>query len=284
MRVLALLLLAACAAPLRPALADDAQIERASVERRIASVQTLIETSSAAREVDKSGRSDAIARRNEARQSARLARAAFDSGDLRAASSLADEAARQLMASVRLSRDETLEADETRREVEGRMRSARALLAAMRRIGAEKRSADVPQLAARVERLLGEAQGALDGARPQGARDPAEQAYLLAKASVMAMRGGDTLVRSLSFASKEEEYLYELDRNDTHQMLLRLALSRRGEDPFAISQPLEHARQARAQAQALAARGEPAGAIRLLEESTRELVRAIRVAGIYVPG
>ena len=36
------------------------------------------------------------------------------------------------------------------------------------------------------------------------------------------MRSGDTLVRSLNFASKEEEYRYEIDRNDTHQMLIKV--------------------------------------------------------------
>ena len=42
-----------------------------------------------------------------------------------------------------------------------------------------------------------------------------------------ALRGGDTLVRTLTFESKEEEYAYELDRNETHEMLLRVLVEER---------------------------------------------------------
>ena len=266
------------------ALAQTPPPDAASVERRIASVQTLVESSSAAREVEKSGRSDALARRNEARQSARLARAAYEAGDLPAASVLAEEAARHLIASARLARDQAAHADDGRRDVAGRIESARALVAAMRRIAPEKSARDVPEMAARIDKLIAEAQTQLDAGQVAAARSPAEQGYLLAKAAVMAMRGGDTLVRSLKFASKEEEYLYELDRNETHRMLLTLALRRRGEDPFAMSEPLERSRALRRDAEAKAAARDHPEAIRLLEESTRELVRAIRSAGIYIPG
>jgi hypothetical protein len=40
----------------------------------------------------------------------------------------------------------------------------------------------------------------------------------------------------------------------------------------------------RADAEAQARRGDHAAAIKVLEDSTRELVRAIRAGGIYIPG
>jgi hypothetical protein len=40
----------------------------------------------------------------------------------------------------------------------------------------------------------------------------------------------------------------------------------------------------RAEAEAQARRGDHAAGIKLLEDSTRELVRAIRSGGIYIPG
>lgn len=260
---------------------DEAASRRASVERRVVSVQTLVETSSAAREVEKSGRSDALARRSQARESARLAREALASGDLPSASSLAEDAAKHLIAAARLARDEGAHTDESAAELRLRMDSARALLAALRRIGAEKSSPDTAGLAARIEASLAEAKAHADAGRTADARPLAEQAYLLAKAGVTAMRGGDTLVRSLKFESKADEYQYELDRNETHAMLLALTLKNQ---PFGMSEGLERSRSLRRDAEAKAARGEHAEAIRLLEESTRELVRGIRAAGLYIPG
>jgi hypothetical protein len=94
-------------------------------------------------------------------------------------------------------------------------------------------------------------------------------------------------VRSLNFANKEEEYNYEIDRNDTHQMLIKVLLEGRRDMPGVesmVSGRVERARQVRTQAEQAAARGDHAAGIKLLEESTGELVKAIRSAGVYIPG
>ena len=262
---------------------EDAQTQRASVERRVQSVQTLVESSSAAREVVKSGRADALMRRNQARQAARLARAAYDTGDLQSASALAEDATRHLIAAARLARDEP-HPEEGARELAVRMDSVGALLAALRRIAEEKNARGTPQVAARVETLLAEAKALASAGRIAEARPLAEQAYLLAKAAVTAMRSGDTLVRSLKFATKEDEYHYELDRNDTHRMLLGLFLKRLGEEASPRSEDLKRSGALRREAEERAARREHAEAIGLLEESTRLLVRTIRAAGVFIPG
>ena len=96
------------------------------------------------------------------------------------------------------------------------------------------------------------------------------------------MRGGDTLVRSLTFASAEEEYHYEIDRNDTHRMLLNVLI-----EPARTSQVAPGTQQAavlRGNAESAAQAKDFKAAVRLLEDSTRELVRAIRTAGVYIPG
>lgn len=275
---LVLFLLVAYAAAAAAALpAPDA----ASLEQRLASLRVLVESSSAAREIEASGNAAALARRSEARQSLRLAAEALAARDLRSASVLAENAARQLIAGARIARGETAREDDERRELAARTESARALLAAQRRIGAEKHDPAAAQLAARIEALLEESRLHAEAGRLAEARRAAEQAYLSAKAAVTALRGGDTLVRSLHFASKEEEYHYELDRNDTHRMLLGLLAQRGARDPGAGEQ---RAQELRRSAEAQAAQGRHAEAIRLLEDSTRELVRAIRAAGLFIPG
>jgi DNA-directed RNA polymerase subunit L len=100
------------------------------------------------------------------------------------------------------------------------------------------------------------------------------------------LRGGDTIVRTLNFASKAEEYLYEIDRNDAHRMLVQMLLKdkRGGATDTMVDHAVAEAARLRAQAEDEAGRRNHEAAVRTLEESTRELVKAIRGAGVYIPG
>jgi hypothetical protein len=123
--------------------------------------------------------------------------------------------------------------------------------------------------------------------RVEEGRRTLDEAYLTAKAAIGGMRGGETVVRSLNFATKEEEYHYEIDRNDTHRMLVDVLLKeKRGMASVdaMVDQSLEVAAGLRRQAEEQAARKEHETAVKTLEESTRELVKAIRGAGVYIPG
>ncbi|HEX9183520.1 MAG TPA: hypothetical protein VF876_09705, partial [Burkholderiales bacterium] len=258
--------------------------DQAQVERRLQSVRALVETSSAARQIDASGNAEAAALRNKARQVLRHAQEAYASGDYRSAQSLLDDAARQLFEGARLAAGERSKDENLAKVVESRIGAARALLAAQQRISAEKGAAGGAEAAQQVETLLAQAQAHAQAGRYAEARPLAEKAYLLAKASIGSMRQGATLVRSLSFASKEEEYHYELDRNDTHRMLLSLLAERQAADPGPAQGWVARAGELRRDAESAARRGDFAGAVGLLEESTRELVRAIRSAGVFIPG
>ena len=94
-------------------------------------------------------------------------------------------------------------------------------------------------------------------------------------------------MRSLNFASKEEEYHYELDRNDTHRMLVDVLT--KGKTVSAatetmIRDALAEPGRLRGIAETQAAQWELERGIGTLEDSTRALVRAIRAAGVFIPG
>lgn len=259
------------------------------VERRVQSVATLIEASSAARQIESSGVVAARERRDNARLIHREAAAALARGDAAAANKLLDEAAREMMAGARLAKPEQVTAEKAKRDFDVRMDSARALLAAQQRITQEKGAGREAQDAARsIEQQIGQAQQLAAQNRYDDARPVLDRAYLTARVSIEAMRRGDTLVRSLNFASKREEYDYEIDRNDTHRMLINVLLADRKEGsgamPPNMQVSVDKAAALRGEAEAQAKRGDHAGAIRLLEDSTRELVRAIRAGGLYIPG
>lgn len=263
--------------------ASTAVPEPAQVDRRLQSVKALVETSSAARQIEASGSAEAAAQRNKARQLVRLAEDAHAARDERSALSLLDDAARQMLDGTRLASGEKTRAGGSPRDVEARIEAARALLAAQKRISAEKSVAGGADATRQIEQLIEQARSHAAAQRYGEAQPLAQQAYLLAKAAIGSMRGGDTLVRTLTFESKEAEYHYEVDRNDTHRMLLDL-LGRRGAEDALRQGLVARARELRSQAEASAGRGDFAAAVGLLEDSTRELVRAIRSAGVFIPG
>lgn len=263
--------------------------DRATLERRVQSVGTLIESSSAARQIESSGVGAARERRDNARLMHREAGALVHSGDLPAAAKLLDQAAREMMDGARLARPEQVNGEKSKRDFDARLDSARALLAAQQRITQEKAAPrEAIDATRRIEADLGQAQGLAAQGRYDEARPLLDKAYLSARVSIESMRRGDTLVRSLNFANKREEFDYEVDRNDTHRMLITVLLADRkdaaGAMPPAMQAFVDKAAGLRQEADGLARAGDHDGAVKRLEDSTRELVRAIRAGGLYIPG
>ncbi len=264
--------------------AADTQIDRVRLEQRLAAVETLIERSSGARQIEEGGGAPAREKRARARDIYRQARAAYDGGQLALASQLLPRASMEMFEAVRLASPEQVTGPKASADFNARLETVNALLAAFRRVAAEKGGAPGTAETGRdIEGRIAEAQRLAQAGNLAAGRAELDRAYLLTKAAVSTLRGGDTLVRSLEFANKEEEYRYEIDRNDTHRMLIRVLLD--GKPDNAQTRGfVGRAAQLRAQAEGVAARRDHAGAIELLEESTRELVRAIRGAGVYIPG
>jgi hypothetical protein len=259
--------------------------DAATLQRRLQSVGTLIESSSAARQIDNSAEPQSLEHRQRARQLHRRAAAALAGGDNAAAGTLLDEAAREMIAGARLANPGQVTEEKKRHDFAAREESVKALLAAQQRIVQEKSAGREAQEASRsVQAQLAQAQQLARGNRIDEARTMLDRAYLTAKLSIESLRRGDTLVRSLNFANKREEFDYEIDRNDTHRMLVRVLLADRPAALEAGRAALDESGRLRAQAEQAAGRNEHEQAVRLLEESTRALVRAIRNAGVFIPG
>lgn len=252
---------------------------------RLNSVGTLIEQSSAARQIEVSGIPDAVAGRSQARELYRRAEEAYRAEDYPQAVRLLNEASKKMFEAVRLAKPEEVLTEKKQRDYAARLDSVKALLDALKRIATEK-GANQTEVVGKIENLVRQA-GKVAGGDPGHGRMLLDQAYALAKLAIESLRGGDTLVRSLNFATKEEEYLYELDRNETHRMLIKVFVVEKtaagGADPR-LKSFVDKAEELRRSAEELAAKKEFEGAIKALEDSTQELQRAIRNAGIYIPG
>lgn len=260
--------------------------DREQLERKLASTATLIESSSGARQIESSGVSAAAAKRAAARELHQRAGDTLRAGDTEAAAKLLDEASRAMFEGVRLAAPHQVTEGKQRADYQARVESTRALIEAQKRIAAEKGGARAAEPARQAEALVAESEKLAAAGKLADARAKADQAYLAVKAAIGSAREGDTLVRSLDFATPADEYHYEIDRNDTHRMLVQMLLKDRrgGSTDAMVDQAVAASAKLRGQAEAEAARNDHKGAIRTLEESTRELVKAIRAAGVYIPG
>ncbi len=259
----------------------------AQTENRLESVAKLIESSSAAQQIETSNNPQAIARREDARALYRQAVETQQQGNTESADKFLQQATQTMFEAVRLAGKEQINDEKTRKEFAIRMQSVEALMQAYQRISIEKNNGGANQFRQDVTAKLEHAQSLHDDGQLEQARGVLDDAYVMAKTAIEELRGGDTLVRSLNFASKEEEYRYELDRNDTHEMLITVLLKEKMQDgkPNAMTQQfIDKAKDLRSQAEKEASSGDYLTAIKTLEESTRHLVRAIRGAGIYIPG
>jgi hypothetical protein len=256
------------------------------LERKLTSTATLLETSTAARQIEASGNAAAAERRASARDLHARAAAALRSGDLEGSSKLLDQASRAFIEAVRLAAPTQVTDAKRRTDYQARVESTRALLDAQKRIGAEKNQPRAGETSRQVEGMIADAERHAQGGRLADAQRTIDQAYLTVKAAIGTLRGGETVVRSLNFETPADEYHYEIDRNDTHRMLVDMLLKekRGGGSDQMVDQAVSTAAQLRSRAESEAARKDHKSAIKTLEDSTRELVKAIRAAGVYIPG
>jgi hypothetical protein len=275
-----------------PFLTGDVQAESPTsqnVEARLGYVQRLLTESSAAKKVEQSGNSQAVAMKAEAQAHFDRAKELHAAGDEGAAEAELREAIRLLTEAARATHGGDAAVTPKQSNDYGQRRdSVEALAKAHDRIATEKGLDDMNrQLQARVSADLSVSDTLLEEGNGEEARAKLDATYEAVKSSLESLRGGDTLVRELNFETKEDEYLYELDRNDTHQMLVQVLFAEKMESsPMRATAEgfIDTATSLRADAEDAAAKKKYEEAIELLEKSTKELIRAIRSAGVYIPG
>lgn len=262
-----------------------AKVDKDTLTANMESIGKLIETSSAARQIEASKAPEALEKREKAREFYKSAQAALANGDLATVAELLKQARGIFFDAVRHAAPEDVTAKKLENDYKARLDSVNALLGAYKRVANEKGSASkgVGEVVIQIEKGVAEAAKLARAGKYMEGRSELDRAYLVAKAGLSGLRSGDTLVRSLNFASKEEEYHYEIDRNNTHKMLIEVLLSEKRADDM-VQGFIAKANGLRTQAEAAANDKDYANGVKLLEESTLELVRAIRGAGIYIPG
>ena len=269
--------------------ASNPTLKREHVESRINFLDKLTAHSSAARQIETSSSIEAKARHRKARALYDEAVTAFNANDLEAATALLKQTVRIMFEAVRLADPEEVLADKRERDFQDRLSSINALIDAHNRVSIEKGASDNNRtLRKLVDRKLALAEELRSNAKLVDGRKALDEAYVAIKVAIESLRGGDTLVRTLNFATKEEEYDYEVDRNDTHRMLVNILLKEKMEGNKGIKDLvqtfMDKAAKTRSEAEDFASKGDYESAVTTMEKSTKEVLRAIRSAGIYIPG
>lgn len=252
---------------------------------RISMVHTLLYESSAARRVEASDSEEAQRKRAEA---IALYDSAQAPGDIEERKAMLKHAVELMYAASAAVPRSASSIDKSRRDFGKRRESLDALLDAHERIMAEKGTSEThASLLDSIESDISAADTLLDGGDVDAARDRLDRAYEVTRLAVESSRKGETLKRELKFDTPEDEYHYELDRNETHRMLLSVLLKDKMSDQRIrekVDAFVATADDFRATADSLARDKQFSEAIGALERSTAELVKAIRGAGVYIPG
>lgn len=276
----------AAAALMKLAKSNTKPLDKEQVGTWLESIRHMLDVSQPAQQIQASGNTQAIAMREEARSLYRAAKEAFDAGDIVKPQELLPKAAATFIQSVQLITPKP-DPVKVKASLNADLEPVKALFGVYKRVlsqraplqGMEDTTRTIEKLLADVEQLI-----AADYFRE--ARMLLDKAYLLTKA-VMSSLHVDAQGAPVKFASKEEEFGFELDRNNTHQRLIRILLGEKRSaaevDP-SVKGNMDKARALRGQADTAAERKEYPDAIKMFGDSTAELVQAIRKLGVFVPG
>ena len=260
----------------------------ASVKSRLDNVRRLVTTSSGAQRIAAGNDAEAKSQQAAARVHLNNAEKAYQSGDTTAAQRELQLATEAMFDAIRKMGTGKDGAEKKHREFDSKAESVETLLNAVERVAREKGGlSNVVARAGEIRHRAAEAQRLEKVGKAEQAGKLLNTAYEEAKVELERLREGETLVRTLEFASAEEEYHYELDRNDTHQMLLKGLLDdkvKQSGTKKLIDGYVGKSSELRTQAEREAAGGDHERAVKSLEDATKYLQRAIRSAGVYIPG
>lgn len=264
-----------------PDLARKAQL-------KIEFVEKFLSVSTVAKKVQASSDPDVMELYSQAQDSLQQAKIAYQAQQYAAAIAAANQAL-QVMFKAGKAASPGAALEKIKKDFQKQKESIAVLLAALERVAVEKNLdiAATQTIVGQVADLSEAAEQLFAAGKIKEAQGIQKIAYEKVKAELIQLRDGETLTKTLSFASAEEEYHYEIDRNDTHQMLLQMLLQTKQLSDYAkemIEKLRPQAEQLRQEAEAQAKEGAFDQAIETLNNATKNYVRCIRMAGVYIPG
>ncbi len=257
-----------------------------ALDPRMNQIVKLINTSSGAKQVI--GSDNPKAHQHHARARALYDQALHASGKAEAARFL-NQAVMAMYTAIRSAAPDTVLAEKRQADFDRLKRSIDTFMEQQQRISEEKGSVSEGQvLRAQVNTLVAKAEQAYAAKQHDNAQHLLRESFEMLRDSIESMREGETLVRSLNFANKKEEYDYELERLNSQLVLVEILLKDKREASAYVAKQVDQyvsvAEASRTKAESSAAAGDHESALGFLEQARKQVVRALRTGGIYVPG
>lgn len=266
----------------------NSSINSASLKQSLDLIESLLYHSSVAKKVESVESDEARRYLDQARQQHQLALISLEQGNHKRAKSQRDESLRLLTQAGRLANQ--AEGDPEKQlalEFQVRIQAVDVLLVAHKRIAEEKSILTEEQkFYNQISANLNEAKRLAQAKNYDQAITSVNEAYYSVTSSIEKMRTGETLVRSLDFATEKEEYEYEYGRYKNYQMLVNLVVEERKMVRVSsdLKRLLDEARGYEQKAQQLAQVGDYSQAISTIDKASKSLVTFIRSSGVYIPG
>lgn len=256
-----------------------------AVRMKVELLGKLVNESAAAKRV--AGSSDAEAREllENAADAWRRSAAALESGQLRVAGRDAERGLADLADASRRVKDAQREQRLARERYDSLRKRVLSFSEAFSRVLEEKPGEPANRWLdqSKVSRLLDEAEALAREDDHESANLRLEQAANAVETALSEARHQETLLHKLTFETLEDEYNYELQRNDSYALLVDL-LGRKSQQAGNRLQNLQRMlgenQTLREDAQDLYERGEVDAAILALEEATQRLARTLRASGV----
>lgn len=259
-----------------PTVAPKLPVTEQGVKSSAKMVGNLIENSSSAKQIDHSGTPEARALREEARKQMTEANAALEKGDFAKADQLIKSASRTLQQAVKQAHPEELAAAKAKHDFGNRRETVRILISTNQRVAKEKGSSSAES--DKAEDLLKIADAYAAANKHAEGLEKLNEAYTLVKDSVRNMRGGEELKAEKNFATKADEFEYEVMRNDDYQNLI----PRLGKISDSSEESAKKGKDLREEANKLAKGGDYEAALKKINESTGQLKSVLRAAGLPI--
>lgn len=259
-----------------------------AVEQKLTMLDRVLNQSPVVARVAASGNEKARKHIANARELSLHARTLTTMGQLRGADSLANEAI------IEVSRAQQLVPDPGSQQAGERARFAQLedSVAALRRTaeialpqGDARASEAAQRVSARVTELVQQATMLARADKYIEANRQLDQAVVLLLRDASTRLAGQTLVYDRKFASRDEEFAFELARHRSFERLVPLAIMEYKPSPEAaqlVQRHVAEARELREAAEGTLAR-DALLAIRKVNEGTEALRRALQAAGLVVP-
>lgn len=258
------------------------------LSKRIKLIGTFINISSGAKRIIQTNNQAAKKHRGKAVELYKQAISAYEAGDNAKSSELLGQAWKQMFIGIKLTKTNASMKEKKAKDFKALLKSVNGLLKAQKRSHVEKNGKSFANnVENQANTMVEEAVLLFKADKLDKAQNRLREAFDIVSASLSEMKQGETKAHLLIFETKEEEFIYEKDKNDSlHTLVEEMIIQKKpGKRRMArIKEFVEKGESIRREAEKQATASEYEAAIDLLEKSNKQFIRAIRSAGIYIPG